>query len=257
MMTVQLAISVTQSLNCTTNSFQILSSNKLHRLCHFSSGVSSLSHPSNSGLACRASQAVDIFPTLSPEIDVREARLEDSWEVAETHCSSFFPEYSFPYDFLLRINRLIGMLIGGNVPQGCRRACLVAVTGCSSVVETFLYKEYVAGILTVDTVADFLPRKGPLLQRRTGVAYLSNVAVRERFRRRGVAKKLIAKAEAQARSWSCRAIALHCDYNNTRAIDLYKSLGFKCIKVPDGANWPQPKISPGVNFAFMMKLLSS
>lgn len=29
-----------------------------------------------------------------------------------------------------------------------------------------LNKGYVAGILTVDTVADFLPRKGPMRQRR-------------------------------------------------------------------------------------------
>nr|ACU18302.1 unknown [Glycine max] len=40
---------------------------------------------SQSGL-CRASQVVDLFPTVSPEIIVREARLEDCWEVAETHC---------------------------------------------------------------------------------------------------------------------------------------------------------------------------
>ena len=135
------------------------------------------------GLLCRASQFVELFPpTVSPEIVVREARLEDSWEVVETHCSSFFPEYSFPLDFVLRIDRLVAMLFGFSVPRGCRRTCLVAVIG-SSVHDTFFFgsedveiggpigrfslnKGYVAGILTVDTVADFLPRKGPLRQRR-------------------------------------------------------------------------------------------
>ena len=124
----------------------------------------------------------DLFPTVSPEIVVREARLEDCWEVAETHCSSFFPGYSFPLDFVLRIDRLVGMLAGFSLPNGCKRTCLVAVIG-SSMSETFLFgpedfkiggfdgkislnKGYVAGILTVDTVADFLPRKGPLRQRR-------------------------------------------------------------------------------------------
>ncbi|GMN51079.1 hypothetical protein TIFTF001_020244 [Ficus carica] len=220
-----------------------------------------------------ASQVVDLFPALSPEIVVREARLEDCWEVAETHCSSFFPDYSFPLDFMLRIDRLVGMLAGFSVPSGCRRTCLVAVIG-NSMDETFLLgtedlriggfdgkislnRGYVAGILTVDTVADFLPRKGPLRQRRTGIAYISNVAVRERFRRKGIAKRLVAKAEAQARSWGCRAISLHCDLKNPAATKLYKGQGFKSIKVPEGANWPQPKTSPDVKFNFMMKLLTT
>ncbi|XP_014513515.1 uncharacterized protein LOC106771952 [Vigna radiata var. radiata] len=227
---------------------------------------------SQSGI-CRASQVADLFPTVSPEIIVREARLEDCWEVAETHCSSFFPEYSFPLDFVLRMDRLVAMLAGFTLPNGCKRTCLVAVIG-NSLSETFLFgsddfkvggfdgkfsfnKGYVAGILTVDTVADFLPRKGPLRQKRTGIAYISNVAVREKFRRKGIAKLLVAKAESQARSWGCRAIALHCDFKNPAATKLYQGQGFRCIKVPEGANWPQPKTSPDIKFNFMMKLLNN
>lgn len=226
--------------------------------------------PHMSGV-CRASQVAELFPTISPEIVVREARIEDCWEVTETHCSCFFPEYSFPLDFVLRMDRLVGMLFGFSIPKGCRRTCLVAVTGSSGEDSFFvgsdnfkiggldgkfsLNKGYVAGILTVDTVADFLPRKGPLRQRRTGIAYVSNVAVRERFRRKGIAKRLIAKAEAKAKTWGCRSIALHCDLNNPGATKLYMSQGFKCIKVPEGANWPQPRTSADVQFNFMMKLL--
>ncbi|KAE9611426.1 hypothetical protein Lal_00011872 [Lupinus albus] len=230
----------------------------------------SLSH-SDVGL-CRASQVADLFPAVSPEIIVREARLEDCWEVAETHCSSFFPDYSFPLDFVLRMDRLVAMLAGFTIPNDCKRTCLVAVTGCSF--DEFilfgsqdfkiggfdwkfsLNKGYVAGILTVDTVADFLPRKGPLRQRRTGIAYISNVAVRENFRGKGIAKKLVAKAESHARSWGCRAIALHCDLKNPIASKLYQGQGFKCIKIPEGANWPQPKTSPDIKFNFMMKPLN-
>ncbi|XP_024003837.1 uncharacterized protein LOC18027243 isoform X2 [Eutrema salsugineum] len=137
--------------------------------------------PSFRSGACNASQIVDLFPAVSPEIVVREARLEDCWEVAETHCSSFFPGYSFPLDVVLRVDRLMAMVMGFSVPAGCQRTCLVAVIG-SSVDETIcigsedfkigafgakisLNKGYVAGILTVDTVADYLPRKGPLRQR--------------------------------------------------------------------------------------------
>lgn len=131
---------------------------------------------------CKASQVAELFPAVSPEIVVREARIEDSWEVAETHCSSFFPGYSFPLDFVLRIDRLLALVFGLSVPSGCRRTCLVAVIGNLDE-DTFvlgtedlkiggfdgkisLNKGYVTGILTLDTVADFLPRKGPLRQRR-------------------------------------------------------------------------------------------
>uniref|UniRef100_A0A803P246 N-acetyltransferase domain-containing protein n=1 Tax=Cannabis sativa TaxID=3483 RepID=A0A803P246_CANSA len=183
---------------------------------------------------CRASQVVDLFPTVSPEIVVREARLEDCWEVAETHCSSFFPEYAFPLDFVLRIDRIVGMLAGFSIPNGCKRTCLVAVTS-SSLDETFLLgtqdlkiggfdgkislnKGYVTGILTVDTVADFLPRKGPLRQRRTGIAYISNVAVREKFRRKGIAKQLSSKGRISCTEMGLpKCIALHCDLNNPGA----------------------------------------
>lgn len=221
---------------------------------------------------CRASQAVDLFPSVWPEVTVRDARLEDCWEVADTHCSCFFPEYSFPLDLALRIDRFVGLLSGFSVPPGCMRTCLVAVTG--SPVNDDLYigceglkfgsfegkfsinRGSVAGILTVDTVADFLPRKGLFRQRRTGIAYISNVAVRQGNRRRGIAKMLIAKAEARARSWGCRSMALHCDINNLAAIRLYKGQGFKSIKVPENAKWPEPKTSPTLQFNFMMKLLN-
>ncbi|XP_002881626.2 LOW QUALITY PROTEIN: uncharacterized protein LOC9315845 [Arabidopsis lyrata subsp. lyrata] len=245
----------------------------LHRRRRLSSfSVSQAPSQIKSG-ACNASQIVDLFPAVSPEIVVREARLEDCWEVAETHCSSFFPGYSFPLDVVLRVDRLMAMVMGFSIPPGCQRTCLVAVIG-SSVDETICFgsedfkigafdakislnKGYVAGILTVDTVADYLPRKGPLRQRRTGIAYISNVAVRENFRRKGIAKRLIWKAEALAKNWGCRAIGLHCDLNNLGATKLYKDQGFRSIKIPEGATWPQPKTSPDTRFNFMMKLVNN
>ncbi|XP_027923685.1 uncharacterized protein LOC114181432 [Vigna unguiculata] len=241
------------------------------KISPFSNDSSLLSLP-NSGI-CRASEVADLFPAVCPEIIVREARLEDYWGVAETHCKCFFPEYSFPLDFVLRIDRLLvamlaGILAGFFRPRHCRKICLVAVIG-TSLDESFSFgnkigsfdgkfspnKGYVAGILTVDNNADFLPRKGPRRHRRTGVAYISNVAVRENFRRMGIAKKLIERAESHARSWNCRAIALHCDLENPVATMLYKGQGYKCVMVPQGAKWPQPRTSSDIRFNFMMKLL--
>jgi hypothetical protein len=135
---------------------------------------------------CCASQAVELLPALCPEIVVRDARLEDCWEVADTHCGSFFPGYKFPLDLVLRIDRYIALLSGFTVPPGCMRTCLVAVNS-NSVDNGFdiecgdprdagfqkysLSRGSIAGILTIDTVADYLPRRGHLKQRRYIFSY--------------------------------------------------------------------------------------
>lgn len=90
---------------------------------------------------------------------------------------------------------------------------------------------------------------------RTGIAYIANVAVRKEERRKGIAKMLVQEAEARARSWGCRSMALHCDVNNVAALRLYRNQGFKCIRVPEGAKWPEPKIAKGAEYNFMMKLV--
>ena len=135
---------------------------------------------------CSASQAIELLPSLCPEIVVRDAQLEDCWEVTDTHCSSFFPDYKFPLDLVLRIDRYIALLSGFSVPPGCMRTCLVAVNS-NSVNNTFdvdcgdagdadfqkynLSRGSIAGILTIDTVADYLPRRGSLKQRRYIFSY--------------------------------------------------------------------------------------
>ncbi|MCL7042569.1 hypothetical protein MKW94_022407 [Papaver nudicaule] len=269
---VQLGLSATTTKNNHLLKFSLSSSKPFRNTVEFSRSTSFLCSFNKSGI-CRASQTVELFPSVIPDIVVREARIEDCWEVAETHCSSFFPDYTFPLDLALRFDRVVGLLSGFTIPNGCKRTCLVGVVG-GPADDKFLFgnedfrvgsfdgkfsfnRGYVAGILTVDTVADFLPRKGPLRQRRTGIAYISNVAVRESDRRKGIAKRLVMKAEAQARSWGCRAIALHVDIKNPAATRLYQNQGFKCINVPEKANWPQPRTSPDIHFNFMMKLLPS
>ncbi|KAH1151580.1 hypothetical protein GYH30_045199 [Glycine max] len=44
---------------------------------------------------------------------------------------------------------------------------------------------------------------------------------------------------------------------NLVATMLYKGQGYKCIMVPEGAKWSQPRTSPDIRFNFMMKLLKS
>lgn len=79
--------------------------------------------------------------------------------------------------------------------------------------------------------------------------------MRKEERRKGIAKMLVQEAEARARSWGCRSMALHCDVNNVAALRLYRNQGFKCIRVPEGAKWPEPKIAKGAEYNFMMKLV--
>ncbi|KAH9288197.1 hypothetical protein KI387_032314, partial [Taxus chinensis] len=204
--------------------------------------------------------AVQYVPAICPDILVREARPEDYWEVAETHCNSFFPDRGFPMDLVLRADRLVAMFAGFSLPSGCRKKCLVAIDERLTEENHLLESERprkvdiephlclnggrISGILTIDTVAEFLPRRGQLGLRRTGIAYISNVAVRPKRRRRGIARRLVIEAEALARSWGCRSMALHCDVNNPAALALYQRQGFRCIKVPIGAKWPQPKAVP-------------
>lgn len=80
------------------------------------------------------------------------------------------------------------MLFGFSIPNGCQRTCFVDVLGsrdeeaCLLGTEDLklggfygrlsLNKVYVTGILSVDTVDDFLLSKKPLRQRRSVVSWI-------------------------------------------------------------------------------------
>ena len=75
--------------------------------------------------------------------------------------------------------------------------------------------EPILGTATVDNAPERLRRaKGSLLPSRAArglsYAYVSNVAVAESARRKGIASALVAAAEATAAEWRCRGVALHC-----------------------------------------------
>lgn len=74
--------------------------------------------------------------------------------------------------------------------------------------------------------------------------YLSNLAVREDCRRRGIARQLLEAAEQQALAWGFRAIYLHVMADNTQARHLYQRAGYRVQQV-DTTLWslilPQPQ----------------
>eukprot|EP00850_Spirogloea_muscicola_P007761 SM000040S14773 [mRNA] locus=s40:284583:287149:- [translate_table: standard] len=243
---------------------------------------------------------------------VREARLEEYWQVAETHCASFYPAAGFPLGALLQGDRqgprlqVLVLLSHLSLPDGVRKKCLVAVdsrgaggavgnvgeheaapaagfdaerdVGGGRLLRPLLAAlsvgfpplrlplgpaataereclQLIAGSVTVDTAAEFLPRRQPGNTRRTGIAYISNMAVAAGRRRRGAARRLLRTAEALARTWGCRASALHVDVANGAAAALYAAEGYRAVRPPPGAVWAQPNPGPGVELRLMLKRL--
>lgn len=147
--------------------------------------------------------------------------------------SSFFPGHSFPLDLVLRVDRSMAMIIfqGKDLSHW---ECLFQALCLCSVRQLVFWRG---------------TKKTYWVLFQDEIAYISSVAFRESFTRKGIAKRLIWTAEALDKNWQCRAIGLHCDLlNNLGATKLYKDQGYRCIRIPEGANWPQPKTSPDTRF---------
>ena len=56
--------------------------------------------------------------------------------------------------------------------------------------------------------------------------YIANVAVREKFRRKGIADKLLSVGEEKAKTENCAFISLEVRVSNAKAIALYKKRGY-------------------------------
>lgn len=67
------------------------------------------------------------------------------------------------------------------------------------------------------------------VQEIVGEAYITNVAVSERFRRRGIAEKLLEEAERGARERGCVLITLEVRASNAPAKALYIKRGFEKV----------------------------
>ncbi len=67
------------------------------------------------------------------------------------------------------------------------------------------------------------------VQEIAGEAYITNVAVSEKFRRRGIAGRLLEEAERGARERGCALITLEVRASNASAKALYIKRGFKKV----------------------------
>lgn len=61
--------------------------------------------------------------------------------------------------------------------------------------------------------------------------YIANVAVREKFRRKGIADKLLSVGEEKAKEESCAFISLEVRISNEKAIALYKKRGYNEVGI--------------------------
>jgi len=67
-----------------------------------------------------------------------------------------------------------------------------------------------------------------------GAAYIWTIEVLPAFRRRGVARQLLERAEESAREFGCAAIELHVSERNADALALYESAGYAPFGVAAG-----------------------
>lgn len=66
----------------------------------------------------------------------------------------------------------------------------------------------------------------PSFIHRDRLVYVSNLAVRPGWRRRGIARDLLAESERTAQHWHQADIRLHVMADNAGALQLYRSLGY-------------------------------
>ena len=134
-------------------------------------------------------------PTISADVQIRRVGLNriDDLLVLE--------ESSFPCDRISRRN-LLNLL---RSPSAC---CMAA---------------YCGGKLAGSMILLF--RAG------TRSARIYSIAVAAEFRGRGIARRMMRRAELEARKRGCTRIRLEVRMDNVTAIKLYESLGFRDIAV--------------------------
>lgn len=106
--------------------------------------------------------------------------------------------------------------------------CLVAVEGAAN---TAIEGCYHSASNIAGTVEMALRSTEPFARTTGQYLYLSNLAVRPTYRRRGVANQLLLSCERVALEWGFQDLYLHVLENNHQARQLYFKLGYRLHKV--------------------------
>lgn len=173
----------------------------------------------NSPLGFPVSPSVHLSPA---PCFIRPAQISDLQQLAEVLASSFYPplgwrRWVYP---VLRFGIYEDLKQRLQTPQK-HYQCLAAIAPGSP-----YDPEWVVGTVEISCRRHHLWVFSPPQQ-----MYLSNLAVREGCRRRGVARKLLTASEQLALEWGFRELYLHVMADNRRARQLYQQMGYQVQQV--------------------------
>lgn len=157
-------------------------------------------------------------PTPRPTPVIRHAQTHDIAELAETIVASFYNYssiFSWLYPFLqFTVGEDLRFRLSSN---SSLYRCLVAIILDEQAQST------IAGTVEICL-------KTAIWSTEPQYPYISNLAVKNSFRRQGIAKQLLAQCEEIARSWGYDTIQLHVLSDNHSALQLYLSTGYQIIR---------------------------
>ena len=166
-------------------------------------------------------------------IEVRPLQRQDIPAIAETVIVSFHDTnrwWSFFWNSLLGLG--VREDLHAHLQSGDRdRICLVAVARCPAA-----RSEIVVGTVELSLRRDWL--RSPSVS-----TYISNLAVRPHYRRRGVARRLLQASDRVARNWATGNLSLHVMEDNRAARELYKANGYHLhrVEMDWGLLWGTPR----------------
>ena len=158
----------------------------------------------------------------SGSVYVRPAVLADLPEVAEVLAKSFYPPLGWQRWFypLFRFSiheDLKQRLQGGHEHY----RCLTAISPGRSTQQPTV----------VGTVEVAYRQPNLWTFNRSQWVYLSNLAVCQRYRRQGVARRLLQAAEHLSLDWGFQELSLHVMADNAQARQLYQTMGYQLHRV--------------------------
>lgn len=156
---------------------------------------------------------------------IRAAQTDDVAGLTEILADSFHAQdgiLGWAYPFLkLGIYEDLRNRLRSTVPN---HICLVAVKYNNQTVAHAKNSELMA-------IVELSPRYTLLNRDRARYLYISNLAVRGTYRRRGIAYQLLLKCEHIASNWGFQDLYLHVLENNYQARQLYHKLGYQLEQV--------------------------
>lgn len=160
-------------------------------------------------------------PTDNLVLEVRPLQRQDIPAIAETVIASFHDTnrwWSFCWNSLLSLGvreDLSAHLQSGNGDRVCLVAVAKSPTGSA---------EIVVGTIELSLRRDWL--RSPSIS-----TYISNLAVRPHYRRRGIARRLLQASDRVARDWATGNLSLHVMEDNRAARKLYQANGYRLQRV--------------------------